>query len=161
MKVRILGLGNLLQRDDGLGPAVVELLRKGGDWPGYVEVRDIGTPGPELWQHLVGADTVILVDAVLSGGRPGSLVRLEGPDLLQPVTAPRLGAHAPALNAALVAAALSGGAPRRLILWGLVPRDRAAGVGLSKDVATGLPALVAAIRAEVDALLAAQALEEN
>ena len=70
----IIGLGNPLRRDDGVGVRVVELLAA-RDLPAGVEVVDGGTPGLGLVPLLEGRQRVILVDAADLGREPGAFVR--------------------------------------------------------------------------------------
>ena len=70
----VLGLGNVLLEDDGVGGAAVSLLLDRFDLPQGVQVLDGGTLGLSLLPHLEAADTVILVDAVRADAAPGSLV---------------------------------------------------------------------------------------
>ncbi|MHA1580574.1 MAG: hydrogenase maturation protease [Candidatus Freyarchaeota archaeon] len=71
-RVVVIGVGNLLLGDEGVGVRVVEELTK-MDLPPHVEVVDGGTGGIVLLNLMEGADRVILVDAVLGGGSPGEI----------------------------------------------------------------------------------------
>jgi hydrogenase maturation protease len=77
--VRILCIGSPSEPDN-LGFLVAHTLM-GHFNPDKVEVLALDRPGPRLIEHMRGATTVILVDAVKSGGAPGTLHRLEGHDL--------------------------------------------------------------------------------
>ncbi|MFB0563347.1 MAG: hydrogenase maturation protease [Candidatus Lokiarchaeia archaeon] len=78
MKIRepqrtvIIGVGNLLMGDEGLGVHVVEELNE-RELPPDVKVIDGGTGGIALLNLMEGADKVILIDAVLGGGQPGEI----------------------------------------------------------------------------------------
>ena len=74
--VRILCIGSP-HEPDNLGFLTAHALIGHFD-PDKVEVLALDRPGPRLIEHMRGADTVILVDAVKSGAKPGSLHRLEG-----------------------------------------------------------------------------------
>ena len=74
----MLGLGNILLMDEGLGVRAVERLAAAYDLPENVEILDGGTLGLDLLPRLDGVDALLLVDAVKAGGPPGTLVRLEG-----------------------------------------------------------------------------------
>src|SRR4030095_11099055 len=74
----ILGLGNVLLEDDGVGAAAFSLLLDRFPPPAGVNVLDGGTLGLSLLPYLETADSVILVDAVRADGARGALVRLYG-----------------------------------------------------------------------------------
>lgn len=70
---RVIGLGNVLLGDDGLGPLVIERLRAEYECGPDVDIVDLGTPGFDLTQYLSDASLVVCVDAVLAEDEPGSL----------------------------------------------------------------------------------------
>ena len=74
MRTLIAGFGNVLRGDDGFGVVVLERLHARGGLPEGVELIEIGTGGLQLAQALLDRyDRVIVVDAMTSGGVPGSL----------------------------------------------------------------------------------------
>ena len=77
-RVLVAGVGNVLRRDDGFGPAVAARLR---DLPAGVEVVETGIGGIALLQELMaGCDGLVLVDAVDQGAPPGTVFVIE-PDV--------------------------------------------------------------------------------
>ena len=79
--VLVLGLGNVLLGDDGLGAAAVARVERDYCVPASVHLEDGGTLGLSLLGLLAEAEHVILVDAVRADGPPGTLVRLDGADV--------------------------------------------------------------------------------
>lgn len=78
--ILILGLGNPLQGDDGIGCAVAdELMRH--PLPENVECMEAGTPGVGLVNLIQGRQRVILIDAAKMGRAPGQVVRLTGREI--------------------------------------------------------------------------------
>jgi hydrogenase maturation protease len=75
-RVVILGVGNLLLSDEGVGVHVANKLLE-MDLPEGVEVYEGGTDGFRLMSVVTGADRLIVVDAVKGGGEPGSIYRFE------------------------------------------------------------------------------------
>jgi hydrogenase maturation protease len=143
----VLGLGNPLCRDDGLGVAAVhELLRRYRP-PDGAAVLDGGTLGLSLLPHLEDAGDAILVDAIRDDGAPGTLVRLEGTEV-RPAVETRLSVHQVGVADLFAAAELRGRLPPRLVLLGLVPASLEVALGLSPAVASRLPDLVEAVIAE-------------
>jgi hydrogenase maturation protease len=147
----ILGLGNLLCTDDGLGAVAVHRLLRAYEPPGGTVVLDGGTLGMALLPHLESADVVVLVDAIRTDDPPGTLVRLEGEDVA-PAVAARLSVHQVGVADLLDSARLLDRYPPRVILLGLVPAGIGLGVELTPVVAAQLPRLVAAVVAEARAL---------
>ena len=147
----VLGLGNVLLEDDGLGVAAVSLLLDRYDVPPGARVLDGGTLGLSLLPYLEGADAVILVDAVLADGPPGTLVRLDGDDVPAAI-ATRLSVHQVGVADLLEAARWLGSYPGRVVLLGVVPASMELGVALSPAVNAALPDLVERVVAEARAL---------
>lgn len=146
-RLLVLGLGNPLCRDDGLGVATVaEILRRHVPPEGAL-ILDGGTLGLSLLPCIEDAEDAILVDAIRDDAPPGTLVRLEGAEL-RPAVEARLSVHQVGVADLLAAAELRGRLPRRLVLLGLVPAKLDVSVELSPAVASRLPALVDAVIAE-------------
>jgi hydrogenase maturation protease len=147
----VLGLGNVLLEDDGVGGAAVSLLRERYDVPRGAQVLDGGTLGLSLLPYLDIADAVILVDAVRADATPGSLVRLDG-DEVAPAVATWLSPHQVGVADLLDGARWLERYPSRVVLLGLVPFSMHLTVGLSPAVHASLPALVDRIVQEAQAL---------
>jgi hydrogenase maturation protease len=143
----VLGLGNLLCGDDGLGAVAVHLLLRRFAPPPGVFVLDGGTLGLSLLPYLEDAEEAILVDAIRADAPPGTLVRLEGEDVA-PAVASRLSVHQVGVVDLLDGARWRGRYPSRLILLGLVPQSLALGLERSPAVEAGMGDLVEAVVAE-------------
>jgi len=141
VRLLILGLGNVLCGDDGMGAVAVARLREQYEIPEGVSVLDGGTLGLSLLPHVEDAEKVILVDAIRADGPPGSAVRLDGDDV-GPAVAGRLSVHQVGVADLLDAARWRGRLPEELVLLGLVPGTLELGVTLSARVEAGLPGLV-------------------
>jgi hydrogenase maturation protease len=147
----VLGLGNVLCGDDGLGAVAVHLLERQHQVPDGVQVLDGGTLGLSLLPYLEQAEQAILVDAIRADHPPGTLVRLEGDDVA-PAVAERLSVHQVGVVDLLDAARWRGRLPPRLVLLGLVPESLELGVRRTTAVEAALPSLVDAVVAEARAL---------
>jgi len=77
----ILGVGNLLFTDEGLGIHVVQSLTEEYTFSRNVSVEDGGVLGINLLGIISQADDLIVIDAIRNGGPPGTLYRLEGEDI--------------------------------------------------------------------------------
>ncbi len=69
-RILIAGVGNVLLQDDGFGPHAIARLEAEYELGSEVELIDIGTPGLDFVDYLVGRDALIILDAVSSGGEP-------------------------------------------------------------------------------------------
>lgn len=147
----VLGLGNVLLQDDGVGAAAVTLLRDHYQFPSRVRVLDGGTLGLSLLPYLENADALILVDAVRADEPPGSFVRLEG-EGVPPAVATRLSPHQIGVADLLDGARWLDRYPKRVVLLGVVPESMELAVGLSPKVARALPNLIVRIAHEIAAL---------
>jgi hydrogenase maturation protease len=143
----VLGLGNVLCGDDGLGAVAVHLLARRYRAPDGVSVLDGGTLGLSLLPHLEEAREAILVDAIRGDGPPGSFVRLEG-DEVAPAVAGRLSVHQVGVADLLEGARWRERYPSRVILLGLVPESLELGLQRTPAVEAALPDLVERIVAE-------------
>jgi hydrogenase maturation protease len=149
--VLVLGLGNVLLGDDGLGAAAVARVEQDYCVPQGVRLVDGGTLGLSLLGLLTDSDRVILVDAVRTDDLPGTLIRLDGTDVIDAVRV-RLSPHQVGVADLLDAARLIGCYPSAVTLLGLVPDAIDLAVVRSAAVDGGLDQLVAAIVREVQSL---------
>jgi hydrogenase maturation protease len=149
--VLVLGLGNVLLGDDGLGAAAVARLESQYRVPPGVHLADGGTLGLSLLGLLADSDRVVLVDAVRADSPPGTLVRLDGEDVTDAVR-DRLSPHQIGVADLLDAARLIDRYPVTVTLLGLVPEAMDLAVVRSAAVDDRLDELVAAIVREVESL---------
>ena len=75
-RITVLGIGNILQRDEGVGVRVVQDLIERYDFPENVDVVDGGVLGLSLMSVIETTDVLIVADAVKLGGKPGDLFRM-------------------------------------------------------------------------------------
>ncbi len=143
----VLGLGNMLCGDDGLGPAAVELLPRSYEVPPGVRVLDGGTLGLSLLPYVQQARRLLLIDAVFTGEPPGSPVRLEG-DAVGLAVRNRLSVHQIGVADLMESARMLGCYPSSVLLLGMVPESIELKLGLSPVVEAGLPDLLARIAVE-------------
>lgn len=146
----VIGLGNVILSDDGLGVHAVRRLQERHAVGEDVELVEGGTAGLLLLPHLADARRAIVVDAIDVGAAPGTLTRLDGEDWVSAFS-PRMSPHEVALEDLLGAAQLSGAWPEELVLLGIQPGSIALGTETSQPVAAAINQLVDAIMAELDA----------
>ena len=148
-RVAVLGLGNVLQGDDALGPYMAELLSARYEFPEGVSVLDAGTPGLDLIPYIAGVDALVVIDAVRAAGSPGELRAYRRAELLEKPPPQRLSPHDPGLRECLLALELIGQSPAEVLLVGLITGRVETAIGLSAPVYAGLPAVESAVLAEL------------
>jgi hydrogenase maturation protease len=121
-RVVVIGLGNPLMGDDGLGLVVLDELRSGYSLPRNVELIDGGTWGMNLLPVIEDADELILIDAIDVGATPGTLVRLEH-ERLPRYLATKISPHQVDLRDVLALAELRGTLPPDTVALGLQPES--------------------------------------
>jgi hydrogenase maturation protease len=141
--ILVLGLGNLLLSDDGVGPAVLQQLANSSSlWSHDVEFVDGGTQGLALLSQFDGRRAVIIVDALQTGAPPGTVHRLTLNEL-RANAAPRAdSAHEGNAGELLAAAQLLGELPDRLFIVGVEPARLSTGLALSDAVQQAIPNVV-------------------
>ena len=137
----LIGLGNPLMGDDGVGLAALECLRTEWELPPEVELVDGGTWGMNLLPMIEDADRVVLLDAIQAGTPPGTVVELEGNDVPRTLSL-KLSPHQIDLREVLAVAALRGTLPRTLVAIGIEPVDVEMRTSLSAPVDGALPSMV-------------------
>jgi hydrogenase maturation protease len=152
MKVRVLGLGNVLMSDDGFGPFVVEHLLATHSFPDEVEVIDVGTPGLDLIPYVTGADALVIVDTVKSNGPPGELRQYRKEAILAHLPQPRLSPHDPGLKEALLSADFAGSGAREVLLVGAIPGNVGMGAALTPPLRAAVDEAARAVIAELGRL---------
>jgi len=139
--VLVLGLGNTLLADDGVGVHVVRHLAGDPATPPCLHTVDGGTLGFRLTGTLTRSDSVILVDAAQLDAPPGTLRLLDGHLLENHVSRDRrVSAHEAGLVNLLTLARLMGWTPTRLVLLGIQPHRIGWSEQLSGPVARAFPA---------------------
>lgn len=149
--VRVLGVGNVLTGDDGLGPTIIAMLQAGWEEEPGVSIIDVGTPGLDLTPYLEHARAVLVVDTV-RGDTPGVMKIWRNEELLHSPPIARTNPHEPGLREALMATELTDSSPQDLVLIGVVPESTAAGTTLSKPVAAVIPGLLEKVLEELEKL---------
>ena len=144
----VIGLGNPLMGDDGLGIAALERLRaEYGEFPG-VEYVDGGTWGMNLLPIIEDARRLILIDAIDVGADPGTAVRLERAQLPR-YLATKISPHQVDLRDVLGLAELRGTLPGNTVALGLQPESVELRHSLSPTIAGRLDDLVDRVAAEL------------
>ena len=148
-KVLVLGIGNLVMSDDGVGVKVVQKLQREYRFAETVEIMDGGTLGLDLLPKLEGIERLIVVDAVETGQKPGTCVRLVGEEL--PIALEtKVSPHQMGLKDLLSVAELIGHSPREMVLIGVQPGSIEMDTELTPEVEAKVDELARMILNELD-----------
>lgn len=143
MRTLVLGLGNLVHRDDGAGVHAVHRLQKDDRVPASVVLIDGGTQGLSLLPHVSGYQRMLVIDAIDAGEPPGTVVRLEGRALDKLPGKPSV--HQVGFADLMVAMKLLGDAPEEVVVLGVQPLSTEWSAELSPPVAIAMDALIDAV----------------
>lgn len=138
MKVTILGVGNVIQQDDGIGIKTIAYLESRYELPESVKIIDGGTVGLGLGHILADQDLLIVVDAVLLDGKPGSVHLLDGDHFKRVSASLKLSPHQVNFLDLISALELEGKAPVEVQVVGIVPVSTDTGTFLSDPVENAL-----------------------
>ena len=147
-KVTLIGLGNLLLRDEGIGLHAVRAMEAGYQADPGFEIVDGGTAGLDLLPYIEGRDRVLFVDAVNFRKEPGYIGVLENQEV-PALFATKDSLHHMGLMDVLAAAQLLDRSPREVCLIGIQPHTIETGLELSELLQARLPELLARIVARL------------
>jgi hydrogenase maturation protease len=149
-KIGIIGIGNLLRKDDGVGIVLLERLQKQKkELPKNIEFIDGGTGGMNLLHLLAQFDIVLLIDAVDFKARPGQARVFSLKDIQSQKKPVMMSTHdSDFLNLLRLSQELKE-LPETLVIFGVQPRDVSYGMGLSKEIETVLDGLFLKLQKEL------------
>ena len=145
-KTVVLGVGNELFRDEGVGVHAARILQT-KLLPSDVEVIDGGT-SPDIWSLIDGADKLIIVDAVRGGCEPGTIYRFTP----QQIVADRgivTSVHQMGILENLSLMELVGGKPKVTVIIGVEPAELEPGLELSAKLQERMPKIIQTVLGEI------------
>ncbi len=151
MKICVVGLGNAWATDDGVGPAVIQALQS-KIMPVQHQFSMFILPyaGPELFDYMQGCELLVLIDAVYSGQKPGTIhCDRWQPNLLAGRGIERVSMHGLGLGDMLALAQVLQQLPPCVVLWGVEAASTRPGPELSPVVAQAVPVVAAKIHAQL------------
>jgi hydrogenase maturation protease len=135
---RIIGCGNLLMQDEGIGVHLIRYLQK-DKLPDDVELIDGATGGFDLLPFIQDAERVIIVDAVKGQGAPGDIYKF-GPEDYETDSFPKTSLHDVCLKDIFNIVKLTGPLPS-ITIFGVEPKTMDWGMELTDEVKAILPRL--------------------
>lgn len=143
----LIGVGNRMRRDDAAGLEVARRLRRASP-PGVNVLEREGEPA-SLLEAWAGAEEALLIDAVSSGGEPGTLHRFEVGDEPLPAELFRPSTHAMGVAEAVELGRELGRLPGRLAVYGIEGMSFEVGEGLTESVQLAVDRLVGELYVEL------------
>ncbi|MES9857984.1 MAG: HyaD/HybD family hydrogenase maturation endopeptidase [Sedimenticola sp.] len=150
-EILVLGMGNILMQDEGIGVRAVEAFECRYHLPDEIEVMDGGTTGTELLEPMRGIKHLIVTDAVNTGDAHGTLVRIVDQDV-PAFFQTKLSNHQLGLSDLLALLTLTHDAPEHVTIIGMVPHFLENKLGLSPEAEAGIDPMVAMLVAELEGL---------
>jgi len=144
-KVLVMGIGNTLLQDDGVGVHVTDLFKSSQQPKPNLDVIDGGTIGLSLLPEIEDADAVIIVDASEIGESPGSMRIFRNQEIDQQLSGKRRSVHEVALYDLFSAAAIRGRSPRERVLIAIQPACTEWGLDPTPEVKASIPLACEAI----------------
>jgi hydrogenase maturation protease len=146
----VLGIGNTILSDEGVGVHAAQALLDGYDLPAGVEVIDGGTAGMELLEPLSGVDLLVVLDAVKNGQPAGTVIKLVG-DQVPVFFRAKLSPHQVSICDVLASLEFVGDKPGDMVLIGVEPENLELGLDMTPAVAARVPEMVELAVAELAA----------
>ncbi|MDA8170913.1 MAG: HyaD/HybD family hydrogenase maturation endopeptidase [Nitrospiraceae bacterium] len=144
ISISVLGIGNLLMSDEGVGVHAIKALEAGYHFPEGVRLLDGGTMGLDLLYYIEGTRRLLIIDAVNSDSPPATVKLYEGRQVPAALSQ-KFSVHQIGLQDLLFALDITGAAPEEICLAGVQPRDVEVGLNLSDQVEQAMPALINAV----------------
>lgn len=149
-KIMVMGVGNILLSDEGLGVRFLDELAK-NTLPDNVELLEGGTAGLELVHLIQDVDFLIIVDAINAKAEPGALFRFQPGDLQVIPEQYEVSFHQIGIIEVLAMAKVLGQAPQTLI-FGVQPKSLEWGMDISPEIEALFPRLVEIVLKEVNSI---------
>jgi len=146
-RVLVLGVGNILLKDEGIGPHTIEELR-GESLPADVELLDGGTQILDTMLSQGPVEKLIIVDSVKTPDAPGSIYRFK-PEAITEERGLKLSLHQATVIEALKILEFQKKLPKEIIIFGMVPKEMDWGLELSDELKAKVPELINLIKEEV------------
>lgn len=144
----VLGIGNEYRRDDAVGLVVARRLKERA--PDNVSIFEHSGEGAALMERWRSSACTILVDAVHSNQKAGTIFRFDAHQQVIPTQFFHYSSHAFGLAEAIELARALKQLPPRLIVYGIEGKNFAAGTGLSAEMEKAVPAVIASVWQEID-----------
>lgn len=148
-QITILGIGNTLYTDEGLGVHALSALEEKYGMDKQVELVDGSTDGMSLLGPVEDTDYLIVIDAINAGKEGGHIIELQGNDI-PAYYGIKMSIHQLGFQEVLLAAKLREKYPKNIVMIGMQPTSLELGIGLSETNEAQLPALIKLVDQQVN-----------
>jgi len=144
-RIVVIGVGNLLMKDEGIGIHAIRALQQ-IDLPPHIKLIDGGT-SPDLIAYTRAGDKMIIIDAARTGDKPGTIYRFK-PEDLAAEKGSLASAHELGVVQNLKLMSLTGNEPGETVIIGIEPKEIGWGMELSDFLQKKLPEIVRTVLKE-------------
>jgi len=146
VRLAVIGMGNLLLKDEGIGVHIARALQQ-IDIPHGIKIIDGGT-SPDLPYYLKDVDKLIIIDAVKAGDKPGTVYRFHPHDV-NIESEGVISVHELSLEQSLKTMSLMGSEPKEVVIIGIEPKEIDWGTELSAELQQKIPEIVNIVLNEI------------
>ncbi|OEH92814.1 HyaD/HybD family hydrogenase maturation endopeptidase [Bacillus solimangrovi] len=147
-KITVLGIGNTLYSDEGLGVHIIPELERALCEFDNVEILEGATEGIRLLEPIEQCDLLIIIDAINAGKEPGTLIVLRD-DEIPSYFGIKMSIHQLGFQEVLQAAKLLERMPEEMVMFGLQPHSLQFGIGLTEKIQDCIPTLIKEIKQQI------------
>ena len=148
-RITILGIGNTLYTDEGLGVHALAALEEKYGTDQQVQLIDGSTDGMSLLGPVEDTDYLIVIDAINAGKEGGHIIELHGDDI-PAYYGIKMSIHQLGFQEVLLASKLRERYPKNIVMIGMQPTSLELGIGLSETNEAQLPKLLAVVERQVN-----------
>ena len=148
-KIIVLGIGNLLLSDEGVGVKIVQNLKAQYEFPENVELVDGGTGGFSLLPYIESAKKLLLIDTISGGNPPGTIYKFKGKDIPHQIIE-KISIHEISFSDILSLAKLRDNHPEELVIIGIEPESLEMKMELSETIKNKFETLLNEILSQLE-----------
>ena len=146
--IAVVGLGNILMKDEGVGVWIVRELAK-RNLPQNIDIIDGGTASFDIFSSIGALRKLIIIDALQGGEKPGTVYRLYPEDLCAPSNS-YISLHHMHVMDTLNSAKIIGCIPQETVIIGVEPKEIDWGLGVTEDIKRKIPEIIEIVVEEVE-----------
>jgi hydrogenase maturation protease len=147
--IAVLGLGNPLMRDEGIGVSLIERLSRGADCDSLADFIDAGTRGLSVLHHIEGRRKAIFIDCALMDETPGTIKRFTPDEVRSRKVLAHQSLHEFDLLRVIAMAEELGQSPGEVVILGIQPERIEPGQGLSPALTERIDEYVSVVLSEI------------